>query len=84
MLSADAERGIYEIVRLMIDKRFQNKGFGTAAIKLALAELKGLGADKALVRVEPDNENTVSMHKKLGFEFTGRMEHGKAFMECQL
>ena len=84
MLSADAERGVYEIVRLMIDKRFQNKGFGTAAIKLALAELKGFGADKALVRVEPDNENTVSMHKKLGFEFTGRMEHGKAFMECEL
>lgn len=84
LLNADKDRGVYEIWRLMIDKRFQHKGFGTAAMKLAMAELKRMGAEKARISVEIGNEAAIAMYQKLGFSFTGRMECGEAYMECEL
>lgn len=84
LLNADKDRGVYEIWRLMIDKRFQHKGFGTAAMKLAMAELKRMGAEKAQISVEIGNEAAIAMYQKLGFSFTGRMEYGEAYMECEL
>lgn len=83
MLNVDAQRGIFEIWRLMIDKRFQRKGFGKAAMRLAMAELERMGASKAQLVVDPDNEAAVALYQGLGFSFTGRMEQGEAYMECE-
>ena len=84
MIYVDGEHGEYYIWRLMIDKRFQHKGFGTAAMKLVIAELKRLGADKITLSVEPDNEDAASLYRKLGFAFNGRLEDGEAYMELKL
>lgn len=84
MIYVDGEHGEYCIWRLMIDKRFQHKGFGTAAMKLVIAELKRLGADKITLSVEPDNEDAASLYRKLGFAFNGRLEDGEAYMELKL
>lgn len=83
MLNVDRERNLFEIWRLMIDARFQRKGFGRAAMRLAMAELEHMGAKRVQLVVDPDNSAAVTLYEGLGFTFTGKMEQGEAYMEYE-
>lgn len=84
MLMVDKKKDRYEIWRFMVDARFQGKGFGTAAMRLALQELKKLGAKKVELSVVPGNTAAERVYKEAGFQFTGKVAFGEAYMELTL
>ena len=56
----------YSIWRLMIDKRYQGRGFGREAIGLAL--------DYVALSYEPENELGAKLYHSLGFTENGEMD----------
>ena len=58
-------KGNYNLWRLMIDKAYQNRGYGKEAVSLALEFIKSY---------EPDNAVARQMYRSFGFEETGEMD----------
>ena len=70
------EKDSYEVWRFMIDKRFQRKGYGKAAMKLALDFIRTWPCGKAelcWISYEPENTAAKALYKSFGFEETGEM-----------
>ena len=65
----------YDLQQFMIDKRFQNKGCGTAALKLILAQLK-VEARFNRVEVCVNKADTAALHvyEKVGFIDSGYVD----------
>lgn len=67
--------------RLMIDKAHQNKGYGKAAMELALKYVKdNCEVEVMRTSVVPGNEHALKLYKSLGFMETGEIEHGENVM----
>ncbi|MBO4770346.1 MAG: GNAT family N-acetyltransferase [Clostridia bacterium] len=63
--------GSYEVWRFMIDKRYQHRGYGSEALKLALEfiKTKPLGeAEYCCLSYEPENEVARKLYRSFGFE----------------
>ncbi|GAB2027213.1 GNAT family N-acetyltransferase [Lactovum odontotermitis] len=85
MLGYLAEEEHYEIWRLMIDQRFQGKGYGRAALKRAVDYMvKEFRADKVYLSVEPENTAAEKFYKDFGFKMTGEIEDDEAVMQLVL
>ena len=70
-------KGNYSLWRLMIDKRYQKRGYGKEAIKLALDFIRTWPCEKAeycWLSYEPDNEVARQLYRSFGFEETGEMD----------
>lgn len=68
----------YSIWRLMIDKKYQNQGLGTNAIKKALDMIKhnafNLGLSKyCWLSYEKENIKAKNVYSKIGFKENGKM-----------
>ena len=73
----DALKNNYSIWRLMIDKRYQGRGYGSEAIRQALDFIKTWPAGKAEyceISWEPGNEDAARLYRSLGFEENGEMD----------
>ncbi len=67
----------YSIWRLMIDKRYQNRGYGRAAMKLALDFIRTWPSGKAEyceISYEPDIEVAAGLYRSFGFVENGEMD----------
>lgn len=67
----------YSIWRLMIDKRFQKRGFGREAIRLALDFIRTWPCGKAKyceISWESENEVAASLYRSMGFRENGEMD----------
>ena len=74
MYGYNGERDAYEILRLMIDSRYQDKGIGTIALKLAIGELaENEDCDCIYVSTNKDNYGAKRIYEKNGFVYTGEM-----------
>lgn len=63
-----------EIHRLMIDRRYQRKGYGRKAMKLALHEIKKLpGVKECYISYEIENFKAIPLYESLGFVETGEL-----------
>jgi diamine N-acetyltransferase len=61
----------------MIDKRYQGRGYGREAMKLALDFIRTWPCGKAefcWISYEPENEIARKLYASLGFEETGEMD----------
>jgi diamine N-acetyltransferase len=68
----------YHISRLMVDARFQGKGYGRAALEQVLARLVAQpDCDKIDITYEPHNEVARRLYTSVGFRETGEMEDGE-------
>ena len=70
-------KGNYNLWRLMIDKRYQKRGYGREAIKLALNYIRTWPCGKAeycWLSYEPDNDVARQLYRSHGFEETGEMD----------
>lgn len=68
----DEEPVCYELQQFMIDSRFQNKGFGTEAVRLIISNLREERKYECIeVCVDKDNTAALKMFTGLGFEDTG-------------
>lgn len=70
-------KGNYNLWRLMIDKVYQNRGYGNEAVSLALEFIKSMPCGEAeycWLSYEPDNAVARQMYRSFGFEETGEMD----------
>jgi len=67
----------YNLWRLMIDEKYQNRGYGRAAVKLALDFINTLPCGKAeycWLSYKPENEVARRLYQSFGFEETGEKD----------
>ncbi len=71
----------YWLYHLMIGTQFQGKGYGRAAVKLAVKEMCDLGAKEIRTMHTPENLRANNFYKKIGFSDTGEtMDGGDIFL----
>jgi diamine N-acetyltransferase len=70
----DETTGLWKIFRLMIDEKFQGKGYGKAAMKVMLEDIRGEKAEVVLVRYNLENEVARKLYESFGFKELGRNE----------
>ena len=69
--------GNYTIWRLMIDKRYQKRGYGKEAVNLALDFIRTWPCGKAeycAISYEPENEAARKLYLSMGFTENGEMD----------
>ena len=74
---AEILKNNYSIWRLMIDKRYQKRGFGREAIGLALDFIRTWPCGKAeycSLSYEPENEVAANLYHSLGFKENGETD----------
>ncbi len=72
------------LARLLVDQRYQGRGYGTAAMEQLLAGVRGR-ADVPSIRLShmPDNEAVGRYYERFGFRHTGKVdEDGELEMRC--
>lgn len=75
MLGYYEDRKQFTLWKFMIDKRYQNKGYGREALKLGLLYLKdNLGAGEIYTGVALGNEKAKHLYSSIGFKETGLIE----------
>ena len=77
----------YSIWRLMIDKRYQGRGYGKQAIRLALDFIRTWPCGKAEyceISYEPENEAARDLYRSMGFEENGEMDGEEIVLTIKL
>ncbi len=59
----------YNVGRLLIDERYQNRGLGRQALLWALDYLYSHGAPRVLLSVHPDNAAARKLYESVGFQY---------------
>lgn len=78
MYGRDEESCEHWIIRLMIDKRHQSKGFGRGAMSQLVARMrKEFGEVPIYLSFEPENAWGRSLYESLGFVPDGRVMDGE-------
>ena len=70
----DENTGHWKIFRLMIDERYQGKGYGKKVMKLMLEDIRGENARVVLVRYSLENEIARRLYENFGFKEIDRNE----------
>ena len=86
MFAPDSDApGSYWIIRFMVDRDYQGKGYGTAAMREVIRRLESqLGIKQLLLSVVPENTAAGEFYTRLGFEKTDRMVEDERVMRLTL
>ena len=77
----DGEYGyFYWLYHLMIERKHQGKGSGEAAVRLAVEEMREIGAKEIRTMYLPGNIRAQNLYKKLGFEEIETLDGGDIFL----
>ncbi|HEY7021731.1 MAG TPA: GNAT family N-acetyltransferase [Ktedonobacterales bacterium] len=72
------EEGKHWILRVMVDHRYQGKGYGRAAMRLLLERLRAIpGCDEVAISYEPENDVARRLYASCGFRETGEIIEGE-------
>ncbi|MGG0658644.1 GNAT family N-acetyltransferase [Rummeliibacillus pycnus] len=78
MYCIDIDDNEYWIYRLMIDAKFQSKGYGKAAMEKLIDLIKKDKKHQVIyLSFEPENDVAKHLYEKLGFEADGRVIEGE-------
>lgn len=78
MYAKDNKNGILDVAKLMIDCKFQGKGYGKEALNCVLSIAKeDEEIDRIGIHVEKENDSAKQFYKKYGFEDMRMMEYGE-------
>jgi diamine N-acetyltransferase len=82
----ESSTGRFYVVRLMIDRRYQRRGYGSEAMRLVVDELaRDPACDAVYLSYVPENEGAARLYRALGFEATGEVdEDGEVLMRLML
>jgi diamine N-acetyltransferase len=84
MYGIDPDDGNYWIVRFMIDKKHQRKGYGKESMEKIITEIKkDKSYKRILLRVNQKNIEAKELYIKLGFKLTKKENDGKEIMELE-
>lgn len=85
MYDATSEPGTAQLYRFMIDKSFQGLGYGKAALRVFLAEIKALGGIKSVsVCYDPENLPASRLYAQAGFVEIGLDEDDEMIARMNL
>jgi histidinol dehydrogenase len=70
--------------RILVDARHQRKGYGTLAMRWVIDEARRMGVASVGLSHQPKAGNAGPFYEKLGFRYTGRVEHGEREMLLEL
>lgn len=74
MYCLDTDDGEYWIYRMMIDKRYQSRGHGQAALARLLEIIKQDPAHhQVFLGVHQESNRAVHLYRRFGFDFTGQV-----------
>ena len=77
--------GPYFLWRLLIDARYQGRGFGTAALDLVVAYVRTRpGAEQLLTSYVPGPAEPVAFYLEYGFAPTGAVDRGEPVLALPL
>jgi RimJ/RimL family protein N-acetyltransferase len=74
----------FYIARLMVAEGQRGKGYGRAALQRVIAEARSYGCTKVGLSTGPDNFKAIGLYESLGFQSTGKIEHGEMIYVCPL
>lgn len=70
--------GRYWLIRLMIDARYQGQGYGRAALKQVIAQMRQMpGCDAIYLSYVPENAVAEGLYAAFGFKPTGEYIEGE-------
>ncbi|QTD42986.1 GNAT family N-acetyltransferase [Sporosarcina sp. Te-1] len=81
------DEACYGILRFMIDRRYQGKGYGKAALAKALEYIKTYPQGEAAsvyISYEPTNDNAKNLYKSFRFYETGQEIEGETVIKKDL
>lgn len=83
MFGVDPDDGNYWIYRIMTDQKFQNQGFGKAALLKVIEEIekKENRTNFIFIGYNPDNENAKRLYKSVGFVEMGIAPWGEMIVK---
>lgn len=85
MLDEDAESRCLVLWRIMFPEEYQNKGYGTQAVKLLIQMARDSGKyDFLILDCAPGNAAAKHVYEKLGFCPTGEMNRDEIEMRLDL
>ena len=84
MVYRDPAAGTFYVWRFMIDARHQGRGYGRRAMELLLDEARADGAREITLSVVPGEHSALDFYRRLGFEETGKIEHGELELRLSL
>ncbi|GAB6989145.1 GNAT family N-acetyltransferase [Paenibacillus pini] len=74
MYGFSKEDQCFEICRIMIDHKFQRKGYGRKAINLVVREMSKIKeCTEIYISFEPENHSAKKLYDEVGFINTGKM-----------
>ncbi|MGI6173599.1 MAG: GNAT family N-acetyltransferase [Christensenellales bacterium] len=77
MMGYYEEKGYYTIWKLLIDEKYQGRGYGKKALELGVRYLRErFQVTKVYTGVLPENDVAKSLYKSVGFMETGLFENG--------
>ena len=74
---------LFWIFRLMIDRHHQGNGYGIDAMRLAIEEIRKLGATRVRTMHRPENSAAAAIYAKLGFRSAGKLDDGDCLLELE-
>lgn len=77
------ERGMV-LVRLMVDARFQGRGFGRDAVEAIVENVRDRGLGTIRLSVVSENEQALEFYRRNGFTETGAIHGGEIVLERDL
>jgi diamine N-acetyltransferase len=84
LLQVDVKNDYFDIWRIMIDQKYQGKGYGLKALKVIMDYLKNKNAKIIHISHQENNYGVGTLYKKVGFEYTGEIEDGEVLMEYKV
>ena len=87
MVIYDYDEETYNIWHMMIDEKYQEKGYGTEALKLALDYIKSKPfgeSNKVMLTCNIDNSHGIHIYEKVGFKDTGERDDNEMVMKLEL
>lgn len=85
MYGFSREMDFYEICRLMIDYRYQRKGYGRKALEKILKEMMGVrDCNEVYLSFDPLNDPGRKLYGSFGFKDTGRIVDGELLYHLEL
>ncbi len=67
-VSSIFDGNLLEILNLVIDKKYQSKGYGTRLLKEVFAELMSKGLKRVILEVRESNTKAKALYSSLGFK----------------
>lgn len=74
----------YWLWRFMIDRNFQGKGYGSAALEKIIDYFRSHGADHILLSTKETNTSALSLYHKYQFAETGEMNEDEIVLRLNL